>query len=80
VSRAAWRPASTTRSARLGIAVGVAALGALVPAEAALGGGSPLAYVDGYREALLAGAGLAAAGAVATAFLIGSRRAVPAAA
>ncbi|MBA3327146.1 MAG: MFS transporter, partial [Solirubrobacterales bacterium] len=30
-----------------GIAVGVAALGALIPAEAALGGGSPSAYVDG---------------------------------
>src|SRR4051794_39323775 len=47
-----------------GIAVGVAALGALVPAQAAFGG-SPQAYVDGLHHALLAGAGLAAAGAVA---------------
>ena len=29
-----------------GIAVGVAALGALIPAEAALGGGSPAEYVE----------------------------------
>jgi EmrB/QacA subfamily drug resistance transporter len=57
-----------------GIAVGVAALGALVPAEAALGGGSPEAYVDGLHNALFAGAGLAAVGAVASAALIGVRR------
>jgi EmrB/QacA subfamily drug resistance transporter len=53
-----------------GIAVGIAALGALLPAEAALGGGDPQAYVDGLRTALLAGAGLAAAGAIACALLI----------
>jgi EmrB/QacA subfamily drug resistance transporter len=53
-----------------GIAVGVAALGALVPAEAALGGGSPVEYVDGFRNALFAGAGLVAAGAVVTAVLL----------
>ena len=52
-----------------GIAVGVAALGALVPAQAAFGG-SPQEYVDGLREALLAGAALAAVGAVAAWFLI----------
>ncbi|HEV2058302.1 MAG TPA: MFS transporter, partial [Solirubrobacteraceae bacterium] len=34
-----------------GIAVGVAALGALVPAEAALGAGSPSAYVEGLHQA-----------------------------
>ena len=43
-----------------GIAVGVAALGALIPAEAALGGGSAAEYVDGLHDALWAGAGLAA--------------------
>jgi EmrB/QacA subfamily drug resistance transporter len=53
-----------------GIAVGVAALGALIPAEAALGGGSAAAYVDGLQNALLAGAGLAAVGALAAALLI----------
>ena len=56
-----------------GIAVGVAALGALIPTEAALGGTDPAGYVDGMHDALLAGAGLAAVGAVATAFLIRSR-------
>ena len=53
-----------------GIAVGVAALGALIPAQAAFGGGSPQEYVDGLHDALLAGAALAAAGAVAAWFLI----------
>jgi EmrB/QacA subfamily drug resistance transporter len=56
-----------------GIAVGVAALGALVPAEAALGGGSAQSYVDGMNEALLAGGGLALVGAVAAAVLIGRK-------
>ena len=55
-----------------GIAVGVAALGALVPAQAAFGG-SPQEYVDGLHDALYAGAGLAAAGAVAAWFLISPR-------
>jgi EmrB/QacA subfamily drug resistance transporter len=65
-----------------GIAVGVAAFGALVPASAALGHGSDASYVAGMHHALLAGAALAGAGAVAAALLIGSRRrlAVPAAA
>ena len=56
-----------------GIAVGVAALGALVPAGAAFGDGSPQAYVDGLNEALLAGGGLAAVGAIAAFVLIGRR-------
>ena len=56
-----------------GIAVGVAALGALVPASAAFGAGTPQEYVDGLHAALLAGAGLAAAGAVAAWFLISPR-------
>ena len=53
-----------------GIAVGVAALGALVPAGAAFGDGSPQAYVDGMHNALWVGAGLAVAAAVCTALLI----------
>ena len=57
-----------------GIAVGVAALGALVPAEAALGGGSPAAYVDGLHQVAIAGAGLALAGAIAAFVLIRPRR------
>ena len=56
-----------------GIAVGVAALGALVPAQAALGGGSPQEYVDGLHDALLAGAALAAVGAIAAWLLISPR-------
>ena len=57
-----------------GIAVGVAALGALVPAGDLLSGGSAVEYVDGMHVALLAGAGLAAAGAIAGALLIRPRR------
>jgi EmrB/QacA subfamily drug resistance transporter len=53
-----------------GIAVGVAALGALIPAETALGGGSPETYVDGLQNALWAGAGLAIVGAIAASVLI----------
>ena len=58
-----------------GIAVGVAALGALIPAEAALGGGSPIAYVDGLHDALWVSTGVAFAGAIAAAALIKSNRA-----
>jgi EmrB/QacA subfamily drug resistance transporter len=53
-----------------GIAVGVAALGALVPAGAAFGAGSPQAYVDGLHDALWVGCMLALACALATALLI----------
>jgi EmrB/QacA subfamily drug resistance transporter len=56
-----------------GIAVGVAALGALVPAEAAFGTGSPQAYVDGLQDALFVCAALCAAGAVASWVLIARR-------
>ena len=56
-----------------GIAVGVAALGALIPAEAALNGGGAAEYVAGLHDAFLAGAVLAAAGAVAAALLIAKR-------
>ena len=52
-----------------GVAVGIAALGALVPANAALGG-DPQSYVDGVHHALIVGAALALAGAVATAWLL----------
>ncbi len=57
-----------------GIAVGVAALGALVPAGAALGDGSPQSYVDGLHDALWVGAVLAFAAAAATALLIRAPR------
>jgi EmrB/QacA subfamily drug resistance transporter len=57
-----------------GIAVGVAAFGVLVPATAALGHGSPSAYVTGLHPALLIGTALAAAGAIATARFIPPRR------
>jgi predicted MFS family arabinose efflux permease len=56
-----------------GIAVGVAGLGALVPAGAALGGGSPAEYVSGLHDALLAGGALAAVGAIAAWLLIAPR-------
>jgi EmrB/QacA subfamily drug resistance transporter len=57
-----------------GIAVGVAAFGALLPASAALGHGSPEDYVTGLHHALLIGAALAAAGGIATSRLILTRR------
>jgi EmrB/QacA subfamily drug resistance transporter len=57
-----------------GIAVGIAALGALVPAQAALGHGDAQAFVDGLRNALIVGAGVAALGAVGTATLLRTRR------
>src|SRR4029077_4221829 len=44
-----------------GVAVGIAALGTLVPQGAALGG-DPQSYVDGLHHALIASAGLAMAG------------------
>jgi EmrB/QacA subfamily drug resistance transporter len=60
-----------------GIAVGVAALGALIPQDV-LAGGSATEYVNGLQTAMLAGAALAATGAIAGALLI-RRRAVAAA-
>jgi EmrB/QacA subfamily drug resistance transporter len=56
-----------------GIAVGVAALGALIPADAALGGGSAASYVAGMHDALYVGAAVAAAGAIASVLLISKR-------
>ncbi len=52
-----------------GVAVGIAALGTLVPASAALGG-DPQSYVDGLHHALIASAVIAGAGAIATAWLL----------
>ncbi len=52
-----------------GVAVGIAALGTLVPASAALGGDLQ-AYVDGLHHALIVSAALAIAGAIATAWLL----------
>ena len=52
-----------------GVAVGIAALGTLVPAGAALGGNLQ-AYVDGLHHALIAGAGLALICAIGTAWLL----------
>ena len=53
-----------------GIAVGIAGLGALIPSAAGIGSGSPQEFVDGLHNAFFAGAGLAAAAAVASFFLI----------
>jgi EmrB/QacA subfamily drug resistance transporter len=57
-----------------GMAVGIAALGALIPASSALGHGNPQDYVDGLREALVVGAAIAILGAFATARLLRGRR------
>jgi hypothetical protein len=62
-----------------GIAVGVAAFGAMVPASSALGHGSAEAYVNGFHHAIIAGSALAAGGALLSAWLIGLRRTRPAA-
>ena len=53
-----------------GIAVGVAALGALIPAQHAFGGADPQAYVNGLHDALLTGGIFAAVGAIAAYCLI----------
>jgi predicted MFS family arabinose efflux permease len=53
-----------------GVAVGIAALGTLVPAAAAIGGGDPQSYVDGLHNALIVSAALAGLGALATAWLL----------
>ena len=54
-----------------GIAVGIAALGAMIPARDALGAGSAGAYVTGLHSALIIATIVAAAGSVATIALIG---------
>jgi hypothetical protein len=57
----------------IGIALGVAALGALVPSRSLLNGGDPAHFVTGFHHALVASAVLAAAGAVASFALIRPR-------
>ena len=57
-----------------GIAVGVAVFGALVPAGAALGHGTAGNYVGGFHHALLVGAGIVAAGTLATTAVLQMRR------
>ncbi|MFL5830858.1 MAG: MFS transporter [Solirubrobacteraceae bacterium] len=52
-----------------GVAIGIAALGTLVPAGGAFGG-NPAAYVSGFHHALIAGTALAAVCAVATGVLL----------
>ena len=56
-----------------GLAVGVAALGALIPSGAAFGDGSPESYVDGMNEALMVGGVVAIVGAIAAGVLIGRK-------
>jgi predicted MFS family arabinose efflux permease len=58
---------------QMGIAVGIAALGALIPARDALGAGSAAGYVNGLHSALVVGTVVAAVGSVATAALIGRK-------
>jgi MFS family permease len=57
-----------------GIPLGVAIYGALVPASAAVGHGSPQAFVDGLHNAALLASGIAAVGALAGARLLVRRR------
>jgi len=56
-----------------GIAVGIAFLGTLVPASAALGG-DPHAYVDGFHHAVIAATAIAGVGAIGTWALLRPRR------
>jgi EmrB/QacA subfamily drug resistance transporter len=57
-----------------GIAVGVAALGALVPSAAGLGASDPAAFVTGLQHATIVAAVLSGLGTVAAALLIDRRR------
>jgi EmrB/QacA subfamily drug resistance transporter len=60
-----------------GIAVGIAALGAVIPARDALGSGSAGGYVAGLHSALIIATIVAAAGSVATMALIGRGATAP---
>jgi EmrB/QacA subfamily drug resistance transporter len=62
---------------QMGIAVGIAALGAVIPARDALGAGSAGGYVNGLHTALIIGTIVAAAGSVATMALIGRGATAP---
>ena len=55
---------------QLGLAIGIAVLGALLESKVRAGGGEEAAFSDGLREVLLIAAGLSAAGAVAALALI----------
>lgn len=57
-----------------GVAVGIAMLGTLVPASAALGG-DPQSYVDGFHHAIIAATAIAGVGAFGTWALLRPRRA-----
>ena len=57
-----------------GIAVGVAALGALLPAQSVLTGGSPERFVVGLHRALLVSAAIALVGAAVAAVTLRTRR------
>ena len=59
-----------------GIAVGVAGLGALFPAGAALGGGNPQGFVDGLHDASIVCAVIAVGGAAVFAALMWRREPV----
>jgi EmrB/QacA subfamily drug resistance transporter len=59
---------------QMGIAVGIAALGALIPARDALGAGSADDYVAGLHLALIVATIVAGTGSLATMALIGRRR------
>jgi EmrB/QacA subfamily drug resistance transporter len=61
---------------QMGIAVGIAALGAMIPARDALGSGSPGSYVSGLHSALIIATIVAAAGSLATMALIGRKSTV----
>jgi hypothetical protein len=58
------------------IPLGVAVYGALVPAAAAVGHGSPQAFVNGLHHALWVAAAIAAAGSLLGARLLGLSRGV----
>jgi EmrB/QacA subfamily drug resistance transporter len=58
---------------QMGIAVGIAALGAMIPARDALGSGSAGGYVAGLHSALIVATIVAAGGSVGTMALIGRR-------
>jgi EmrB/QacA subfamily drug resistance transporter len=62
---------------QMGIAVGIAALGAVIPARDALGAGSAGGYVAGLHSALIIATILAAAGSAATIALIGRGATAP---
>ena len=58
-----------------GVAIGIALLGTLVPASGGLGG-DPQEYVDGFHNAMIVGAAIAAVCAIATAVLLLGRKRV----